>query len=264
MKTNLEKLSFSRKGNAKLSERIATFSLPAGHSCPGAKACLAKVIAGKLIDGSSQEFRCFSASAELFRPNVHASRIRNFNLLKAAQTVRGMARLILASLPRNRNTVRIHVSGDFFSETYFLAWIVVARIKSDVIFYAYTKSLTYWLKHKDKIPSNLRLTASRGGKWDALIDQYMLPNAQVVFNKAEAKLLALPIDHTDAHAIKGTPRFALLIHGPGKPGSLQAKIHHSGIHSYPAPSKNQKKPTTNIWKPQRNQLTSTVSKQPLP
>jgi hypothetical protein len=59
-----------------------------------------------------------------------------------------------------------------------------------------------------------------------------LPCAEVVFSEAEAKAKALPIDHTDDHAIQADHNFALLIHGNGAPGSLQAKIHASGTTGY--------------------------------
>lgn len=91
------KLRFSR-GNAKLAEDIYTFSLPAGHACPGALRCMAKAdqITGKLQDGPSQSFRCFAAGDESRYPNVRRIRWHNFNLLKG-QTREGMEALILDS-----------------------------------------------------------------------------------------------------------------------------------------------------------------------
>ena len=50
-------LSFG-KGNAKLGEEIATFSIPAGWTCPGASQCLARANreTGVIADGSNQAF----------------------------------------------------------------------------------------------------------------------------------------------------------------------------------------------------------------
>ena len=82
------KLSFGL-GNAKLSKAIATFSLPAGHSCPFADECLSKAarITGLLADGDNCRFRCFAAANECTYPSVRAARWKNLDLLKAAGTV---------------------------------------------------------------------------------------------------------------------------------------------------------------------------------
>src|SRR6478735_7101030 len=76
------KLRFGR-GNAKLAGEIYTFSLPAGHACPGALRCMAKADpqTGKLQDGPAQSFRCYAAADESRYPNVRRLRWHNFNLL---------------------------------------------------------------------------------------------------------------------------------------------------------------------------------------
>src|SRR6476660_1264572 len=121
------KLRFGR-GNAKLADDIYTFSLPAGHACPGAFRCMAKADrkTGKLQDGPSQSFRCFAAGDESRYPSVRKLRWHNFDLLKG-KTREEMATLILDSLPGEAKLVRLHVSGDFFSDGYFLAWMDVAE-----------------------------------------------------------------------------------------------------------------------------------------
>lgn len=171
------KLRFSR-GNAKLAGEIYTFSLPAGHARPGALQCLAKADrqTGKLRDGPAQSFRCFAASDEGRYPSVRRARWHNFDLLRG-QTREAMAALILDSLPQDAKLVRLHVSSDFFSESYFLAWMDVARAKPDVLFYTYTKSLPIWIRHRASVPANFKLTASEGGKYDALIELEQLKSA---------------------------------------------------------------------------------------
>jgi len=119
--------------------------------------------------------------------------------------------------------VRVHVSGDFFSESYFLAWMKVASLRSEVTFYAYTKSVKTWIDNLDHVPSNFRLTASYGGRWDHLIDQYNLKSAKVVFSLEEAIMLGLDVDHDDSHAYDGEQSFALLLHGTQPTGSVAAK-----------------------------------------
>jgi hypothetical protein len=209
-----------QKGNAKLDKKIYTFSLPAGHSCPFANDCLSKSdrLTGKLTDGPNTQFRCFAASAEAVYKNVRLARWHNFDLLRNLNSSEA-SDLILNSLPVKANIVRIHVSGDFFNEAYFLAWLQVAKIRPSVTFYAYTKSLIYWVNHIKDIPDNFILNASEGGKLDAQINLHDLKFAKVVYSPEEAEKLGLLIDHTDEAAFKTTESFALLIHGQQPKGS---------------------------------------------
>lgn len=230
-----EKLKFG-KGNAKLSKDIYTFSLPAGHSCPFAFECEAKANreTGKIVDGKHQVFRCFAASQEALYPTVRSSRWHNYDLLRKLRTVDKMSTLIVDSLPPKANIVRVHVSGDFFSQVYFDAWMAVARIFPKKKFYAYTKSIPYWLQRRDSIPKNFNLTSSMGGKTDTLIDLNKLKYAKVVMSEEEAG--KLEIDHDDSHAYDGKESFGLLIHGTQKKGSKAAvalsQLKKKGIKGY--------------------------------
>lgn len=222
------------KGNAKL-KGVHTFSLPAGYACPGAKDCLSRAVEdgdGKvtLRDGPDTAFRCFSASQEAQYPSVRAARWRNLDALKGL-TAEQMADLIEASLPAKAKTVRVHVSGDFFSQGYFDAWLEVARRRPGLVIYAYTKCLTYWAARLDDVGDghapgtvpNFVLTASRGGRHDALIDALGLRSAVVVYSKGEADGSGLDIDDDDTHAMAHGGDFALLIHGMQPAGSQAAK-----------------------------------------
>lgn len=212
-------------GNAKVSIAIATFSLPAGYTCPCANECLAKSdrFTGKITDGPDARFRCFAASGEARATNVRQARWRNLELLQSAKTVQGMADLINKSIPLGIKYVRIHVSGDFFSEPYFKAWVNVAANNPTIVFYAYTKSLHFWVKHKKALPKNFRLTASKGGKLDYLISRHRLKYAEVVFSEQEAIDKGLELDHDDSHAIEGKKPFGLLLHGTQRSGTLAGK-----------------------------------------
>jgi hypothetical protein len=193
--------------------KVYAFSLPAGHSCPGAKVCKTKAdrITGKITDGPHQKYRCFAASDEAKSPNARRARWHNMDLLTPLDEAE-MTELILVSLPKDLGVCRIHVSGDFFNEKYFRAWCNVARLHPDKLFYAYTQSLRYWVDKADDIPDNLNLTASGGGWTDHLIGQHNLKNSTVVFHPEEAESLGLEIDHDDSHALFGKESFALLIH----------------------------------------------------
>jgi hypothetical protein len=202
-------------GNAKLSKAIATFSLPAGHSCPFAKECFSKSdrLTGKITDGKDMKFRCFAASEECVFTSARTSRWNNFKLLKQTNSLEEMANLIQRSLPFGIGIVRVHPSGDFYNETYFLAWLNVALNNPMLIVYGYTKCLKYLIKYKKNIPSNFRFSASKGGKLDNLISKHHLRSAEVIFSTEEARRRNLPIDHDDSEAIYGTTDFLLLLHG---------------------------------------------------
>ena len=203
-------------GNAKLSTKISTFSVPSGFTCPAALDCLAKAdrITGKITDGEYSKFRCFSASAESAFKQTRLQRWENFEILRNMD-METMIDTIHESLP-NQEINRVHVSGDFFNQKYFDAWMQVAKLNPDKLFYAYTKSLNYWvdyLSRFDIVPVNFVLTASRGGRYDTLISEYNLREAVVVYHPNEAAALGLEIDHDDSHAMVNGASFALLLHG---------------------------------------------------
>ena len=208
-------------GNSKLIKAIATFSLPAGWTCPSAHECLSKtdLSTGRLTDGPHTRFRCFAASNECRATTVRIARWRNFNLLKKARTTQGMANLIQKSLPQGAEKIRVHVSGDFFSEAYFLAWINIAIANPQIIFYGYTKRAGLIVKYRSQLPANFRFTVSKGGKEDHLITKHKLVFSEVVFSEAEAKSKGLEIDHDDSHALACTKPYALLLHGTQPKGT---------------------------------------------
>jgi hypothetical protein len=209
--------------------KVYSFDLLSGWSCPFAKLCRSKVklIEGKrkVVDGQHTQFRCFSASQEATYTNVYKLRAANYNFMKSLKSAAVMFTNLLNALPQNAGVVRIHVAGDFFNQMYFDAWLSVAFARPDVLFYAYTKSLPYWLARRDMIPNNMILTASYGGEHDAMIEQYGFRSAKVVFSEQEAIDLGLEIDHDDSHAANPDIRnqdFALLIHGIQPAGSEAA------------------------------------------
>ena len=208
--------------------KIYSLDLLSGWSCPHAKDCLSKAIVQdngkrKIKDGKDTQFRCFSASQEVQYTNVYNLRRHNFELLRNAHHT-DMVKIINDSLPPNAGIVRIHVAGDFFSREYMQAWYTVAMLNPSVLFYAYTKSLRFWVGGVTEMPTlhNFVLTASYGGRDDHMIDEFNLRSAKVVFSEAEAEELGLAIDHDDSHAAKPSLRddsFALLIHGTQPAGS---------------------------------------------
>jgi hypothetical protein len=206
------------------SPKLFTFSKLSGHNCPYANDCLSKAIETptgmKIQDGPNTKFRCFSASQEVLFPNVYAARKHNSDLTKGKKT-EDLRTLIRQSLP-DGNVFRIHVGGDFMNRFDFDAWMHTAIDNPRILFYAYTKSLPFWVKHLGSIPANFVLTASYGGLKDELIDQYKLRYANVVNSPADTKL---PIDHNDSLAANPQHRksFSLLLHGTQPKGVKRPK-----------------------------------------
>jgi hypothetical protein len=199
------------KGNAYLFDpNIWCWNLPSGFTCPGAKACLAYANkdTGKITLGKHNEFKCYSAVTERF-PAVRAKSWANRDLVFGLDPI-SVANAITALMPANAKLIRIHAAGDFFSQEYFDGWLEACRRKPHVKFWAFTKSLPFWIARIDQIPPNLNLTASIGGKHDGLVAEHRLRYARVVYSPAEAEALALEIDSGDRLAAFGLMPFALL------------------------------------------------------
>ena len=225
---NLLRFSF---GNAKLPATTAIFDLPAGTTCPGAMACLSKALLmpngkRKIADGPHTIFRCYAASDEVQYQAVFNKRQRNLELILAAADIPQLVMdSIHAQFRYSTERMRWHQSGDSFSEKYALAICEVARQTPQIIHYLYTKCLHIWLPiiMDGLVPDNLFITASRGGKYDHLIEYSgAFPrNSRVVFTEGEAAELGLPIDHDDSHAYTGEPHsFCHLVHGTQPKGSV--------------------------------------------
>ena len=211
--------------------KIYSFDILSGIDCPFAFNCKSRAEvqddgSRRIKDGPDTKFRCFSASQEVLFTNVYNSRKRNHDAIHSLGTSDAMADALCDALPKNAGVIRIHVSGDFFSNNYFLAWCKVAERNPSVLFYAYTKSLVYWVRNRDRVPFNLVLTASYGGSRDHMIEEFGLRSAKVVFSRKQAEDMGLEIDNDDSHACdpsKANQDFALLIHGVQPKGSEAAK-----------------------------------------
>lgn len=226
--------------------KVYSFDILSGHNCPYARECRSSVIVGadgkrKVVDGPETKFRCFSASQEALYTPVYNLRKNNGDTILALSAqpmgdiVAGQA--LLAAMPKNAGIIRIHVGGDFKTQAYFDAWGYVANSRPDMLFYAYTKSLPFWIKRVDKLPANFVLTASRGGYKDDLIKKHRLRESVVVYTEQQAIDLGLEIDHDDSHAADPAKRkqsFALLIHGGQPAGSEASKAVKAlkGVGSY--------------------------------
>lgn len=181
------------------------------NTCPAALACRAVCYA-------KQGTYRFKNVVDARRHNLDLSLNDNF----ADSIIADLSTMVVKG-PKCRkpyNVVRLHDSGDFYSQRYLDAWCTVARAYPDVVFYAYTKSMHL---NYSAIPANLRITQSFGGKHDALIDTSR-PHSRI-FSDDAARIAAGYIDGNvdDTPAIEGTVLIGLVYHGGRKLTDSQKK-----------------------------------------
>lgn len=169
---------------------VYEWNLPTGSTCPFALECKVSVNreTGK-FNNESNQYRCYAANPERF-PAVREHRWKNFE---------GMKRGEKPIIPKEAKSIRIHASGDFFNQKYFDLWLEICRENPSIEFWAYTKSLDYWVNRINDIPSNLVLTASEGGRRDELISEYGLKHVKI-FSDSSLVPSDIPIDTNDDYA----------------------------------------------------------------
>lgn len=181
---------------------VYEWNLPTGHTCPYAKDC--KVSVGRhtgKFKNESTEYYCYASKSERF-PGVRESRWNNFAISKKSN--------IILEIPKQARHIRIHASGDFFSQEYFNQWLKIASLNPQIEFWACTKSIRFWIKQLKNIPENLTLTASLGGYDDKLALSFLLKNVRV-YKSIEDVPYNIPIDTNDDFArSRNIKEFALL------------------------------------------------------
>lgn len=105
-------------GNSKLAKLdTASFNLPAFKSADGFKVC-PKAGACATV--------CYARQGRYIMPNV--AKTREFNLTVVRKSVATFKTQAIEDLKRIKNsTIRVHDSGDFFSQAYMNAWFAIAR-----------------------------------------------------------------------------------------------------------------------------------------
>lgn len=200
------------------------------NGCIFAKDCdaWADRITGKITNGEHQEFRCYAASLEAAYSSVRSLVHHNSDVLREAWRdgrEGGLFATLRDGLIREgawdtRAAVRIHSHGEFFHRDYWKAWLSIASSTPTNLYYCYTKAVPWYLDSwiAGEIPPNFRVTLSRGGTHDHLIDLHGLKEAVVVESEADAWSRGLEVDHDDSHAALHDRSFALVIHGTGNKG----------------------------------------------
>lgn len=130
------KVTNSVTPNGKQPNIANTFGLPAGkaYSCPGATGVCESV--------------CYAGKLEKVFKGVRTNLIHNWELLKDADylTMFNLLDEMISEFDKDcekksvEKLFRIHWDGDFFNETYVLAWKDVILKHSAVQFWAYTRS----------------------------------------------------------------------------------------------------------------------------
>ena len=188
-------------GNEKLKKLdTVSFNLPAFRSadgfavCPKAGACASM---------------CYARQGRYIMPSVQAA--REFNLAIVRADLAAFERQALTDLARIKNRiVRVHDSGDFFSQEYMDTWFRIATAYPGKKFYAYTKSL-----HLDrtKAPANFQIVQSMGGLMDDAIDTSQSHSRIFATVADRRKAGYVDGNGNDKPAIEGKTRIGLVYHG---------------------------------------------------
>jgi hypothetical protein len=140
--------------NAKIKKMFpytVNFGMTALKSCPMAHLC---------------KDLCYANKGAYIWPVVKAAYEARFNASKEAN----FTELIVKELNSRKKVkqVRIHDSGDFYSDQYLDKWLKVMQERPDMHFYAYTKCVKR-LKSRE-VPKNFTVIYSLGGLEDYLVD----------------------------------------------------------------------------------------------
>jgi len=198
-------------GNDKLKKtKTVSFNLPAFKSADGFTVCPKAGVCASL---------CYARQGRIVNM-PDAVRTREENLALVRRDLAEFERKAIADLTRITNvSIRIHDSGDFFSQAYLDSWFRVMSHFPAKQFYAYTKSL-----HLDwsGAPSNFQRIQSAGGQMDASIDRTQSHSR--IFATHQDRIDAGYVDgtQTDAAAQNGETFVGLVYHGTFKLKAGQA------------------------------------------
>lgn len=136
-------------GKAAKLGKVQHFSLPARFTCPfGSKLAEQKNTICSTCYAAKGYFKKYAVVERAYLLNYEVSKQDNFVDLMVSKISRD---------PRVRKCpfVRLHSSGDFYCQAYFLAWCDIARKLPGVKFYAPTQERALVLKNLHMVPNNL-------------------------------------------------------------------------------------------------------------
>ena len=190
-----------KKTSLENNTKIFNFSIPAYKTkagkitCPFAKECI------KYCYAQKGNYTRFPMIQQLMEKKYELSKTENFINLMNKEIKKKKAKYI-----------RIHESGDFYSVKYLNKWIQIAKDNKSVIFYAYTKSIKFFINGL-KLPKNLKIIFSEGSKTDNLINVNKHRHARI-FKNITTLLNAGYIDasNNDLLAITDNKKVGLIYH----------------------------------------------------
>ena len=189
-----------KKTSIENNARVLNFSLPAYKTitgktvCPFAKDCVKY---------------CYAQKGNYRYPSVVKGLNNRYNLSQTEEFIPQMNATIILERPTH---VRIHDSGDFYSPEYLNKWVTIAKQNKDVIFYAYTKSIKFFVDGL-LLPDNMKIIFSEGSKIDSLIDVKKHRHARIF--KDVATLIAsgyIDASSNDLKAITDNKKVGLVYH----------------------------------------------------
>lgn len=139
--------------------RFRNVSIPASaRTCPNAGQCKHGCYAHQGRMGCATAQNAYRENLAMIDAGTFEDRV--------SEEIREEARRAAAKGEQLR--IRIHDTGDFFSEDYLAMWVRVAERFPEVVFYAYTKMVS--MVSGTALPRNLRIVFSYGGTEDAVLD----------------------------------------------------------------------------------------------
>ena len=181
--------------------KILNFSIPAYKTKSGKSTCPFAGGCQKYCYAQKGNYTRFPIVQELMEKKYLLSKQDNFPFL------------INTEIQKKKPThIRIHDSGDFYSPKYLNKWVTIAKQNKDVIFYAYTKSIKFFIEGF-AVPTNLKIIFSEGSKRDDLIDVSKHRHARI-FKTSEELTEAGYIDASanDLQAITDNKKVGLIFH----------------------------------------------------
>ena len=146
-----------KKTSKALGLRVFNFGIPAYKSASGKLTC-------PMAD-SCVKF-CYAKKGAYIWSNVKPAFENRYQLSKTDEFVEAMNTEIRKKKP---DYVRVHDSGDYYSNAYLNKWIKIAIHNPDVRFYSYTNMVDMMLKAS--LPSNYDVIFSDSGKQKHLINE---------------------------------------------------------------------------------------------
>ena len=197
-----------KKTSLKNNAKIFNFSIPAYKTksgkvtCPFADACV------KYCYAQKGNYTRFPIVQELMEKKYEISKQNNFNSLMNAEIKKKKA-----------THIRIHDSGDFYSVKYLQKWIQIAEFNPSIIFYAYTKSIKFFVNDLFTdtdtllLPDNMKIIFSEGSKTDELINAREHRHARIFKTSEELNASGyIDASENDLQAITENKKVGLIFH----------------------------------------------------